>query len=86
MGLRQTWGWERTRKAKTNTKVDVGNKLQTGEMNDSAGARIVVRQSDGEEKHTKRGKEKVGPSIVCLLPRPGDEGFYMCENRAVLCT
>ena len=69
------WGWEQTWKAKTNTKVDVGNELQTGEMNDSAGARIVVGQSDREEKHTKRGKEKVGPSIASSLDKAMAHGF-----------
>ena len=47
-----------------NTKVDVDNESQTGKTNDSARARIVVGQSDGEGKHTKAGDEKVGLSIA----------------------
>jgi len=63
---RRMQGQERTQKVKTNTKVDVGNESQTSKMNDSTGGQIVVRQSDGEEKHTKRRDEKVGPIIACL--------------------
>jgi len=45
-------------------KVNVDNKSQTGKTNDSARAWIVVRQLDGEGKHTKAGDEKVGLSIA----------------------
>ena len=71
---------------KTNTKVNVGNESQTGETNDSAGAWIVVGQSDGEKKHMKRGEEKVGPLIASPSRGQAMGVFYMHENRAVLCT
>jgi len=56
---------------KTNAKVDTGNKSQTGKTNDSTRARIVIGQSDGEEKHVKQEMRKWGLQIASLLQGDG---------------